>query len=48
MSTAEKAVKAVLGNISERGELQRVSFGTPVFDEVEEYKKIPLTSMPYG
>ena len=48
MSAAEKAVKAVLENISERGELQRVSFGTPVFDEVKEYKKIPLTSMPYG
>lgn len=43
-----KAVKAVLDNISEDGELQNVSFGTPVFDDLQGYRDIPLTSMPYG
>lgn len=43
-----KAVKAVRGHISDDGELQQVSFGTPVFNSVQEYKDIPLTSMPYG
>ena len=38
----------VISNISEEGELKQTSFGTPVFDDLEEYKKIPLTSMPYG
>jgi unsaturated rhamnogalacturonyl hydrolase len=25
-----------------------VSFGTPVFDTLQGYRDIPLTSMPYG
>lgn len=48
MIAATKAMQGVLDNISESGELKQVSFGTPVFDDVESYKKIPLTSMPYG
>ena len=43
-----RAIKAVLANISEAGELCKVSFGTPVFDTLQGYKDIPLTSMPYG
>jgi unsaturated rhamnogalacturonyl hydrolase len=43
-----RAVKAVLANISDAGELRNVSFGTPVFDTLQGYKDIPLTSMPYG
>ncbi len=43
-----KAVQGVLDNISPEGELQQVSFGTPVFKTVQEYKEVPLTSMPYG
>jgi unsaturated rhamnogalacturonyl hydrolase len=43
-----RAVKAVLGNIDATGELKNVSFGTPVFDDLDGYRKIPLTSMPYG
>ena len=31
-----------------RGELKHVSFGTPVFNDLDGYRKIPLTSMPYG
>lgn len=43
-----KAIKAVLANINEAGELQNVSFGTPVFDTLQGYKDVALTSMPYG
>jgi unsaturated rhamnogalacturonyl hydrolase len=43
-----RAVKAVLANIDASGELRNVSFGTPVFDDLEGYRKVPLTSMPYG
>jgi unsaturated rhamnogalacturonyl hydrolase len=25
-----------------------VSFGTPVFSDLDGYRRIPLTSMPYG
>ncbi|SMF06999.1 unsaturated rhamnogalacturonyl hydrolase [Alteromonadaceae bacterium Bs31] len=45
---AIKAMKAVLDNIDDTGELQQVSFGTPVFDDLQGYRDIPLTSMPYG
>lgn len=45
---ARKAVEGVLRNIDVKGELQNVSFGTPVFDNLEDYKKVKLTSMPYG
>ncbi|KAM5544650.1 hypothetical protein V8D89_001548 [Ganoderma adspersum] len=47
-NAAKKAMEGVLANISEDGELRQTSFGTPVFDDLEGYKKIPLTSMPYG
>lgn len=45
---ALKAIQGVLANISDAGELQQVSFGTPVFDDLQGYRDIPLTSMPYG
>ena len=45
---AIKAIKAVLANVDDSGELQQVSFGTPVFDDLQGYRDIPLTSMPYG
>lgn len=45
---AVKAVKAVMANIDEKGELQQVSFGTPIGGTKEFYKTVPLTSMPYG
>lgn len=43
-----KAIKAVLDNINEDGELQQVSFGTPVANELKNYNEVPLTSMPHG
>jgi len=45
---AINAFKAVMENVDETGELQQVSFGTPVFEDLQGYKDIPLTSMPYG
>ncbi|EPX75502.1 glycoside hydrolase family 88/105 protein [Salipiger mucosus] len=45
---AERAMQAVIANIDEAGELQQVSFGTPIGDTLEFYREIPLTSMPYG
>ncbi|KAJ7095235.1 glycoside hydrolase family 105 protein [Mycena belliarum] len=48
VEAAQKAIQGVLDNITPEGELLQVSFGTPVFDNVEDYKKIKLTSMPYG
>ncbi|MBB6095465.1 unsaturated rhamnogalacturonyl hydrolase [Povalibacter uvarum] len=43
-----RALKAVIANIAPSGELRNVSFGTPVFDDLDGYRKVPLTSMPYG
>jgi unsaturated rhamnogalacturonyl hydrolase len=43
-----RAVKAVLANIDASGELKQVSFGTPVFKDLDGYRNVPLTSMPYG
>jgi len=46
--TAEKAVNAIVANISDDGELQQVSFGTGMGSDLDFYREIPLTSMPYG
>ena len=46
--TAERAVKGVVDNISPEGELLNVSFGTAMGDDLDFYRQIKLTSMPYG
>ncbi len=43
-----RAARAVRAHINEAGELTQVSFGTPVFNTLQDYKDIPLTSMPFG
>ena len=48
MDVALKAIQGVMDNISSEGELQNVSFGTPIGETTQFYKEIPLTSMPYG
>ncbi|KIY73760.1 glycoside hydrolase family 105 protein [Cylindrobasidium torrendii FP15055 ss-10] len=48
LNCAKKAIQAVFDNITADGELKLTSFGTPVFDDLDGYRKIPLTSMPYG
>lgn len=47
-TTGINALKGVLANISVDGELKNVSFGTAMGNDLDFYKKIPLTSMPYG
>jgi unsaturated rhamnogalacturonyl hydrolase len=47
-AVAEKAIRAVIANISDDGELQQVSFGTGMGSDLDFYRDIPLTSMPYG
>ena len=46
--TGLRAVQGVLDNINADGELKNVSFGTAMGPDLEFYRKIPLTSMPYG
>ena len=45
---AECAVKGVVANINDKGELLNVSFGTGMGHDLDFYKAIPRTSMPYG
>jgi unsaturated rhamnogalacturonyl hydrolase len=45
---ALKALKGVLANIREDGELLNTSFGTGMGRNLQHYKDIPVTSMPYG
>lgn len=45
---AKNAVKAVVDNINSNGELLNVSFGTAMGHNLDFYKEIPRTSMPYG
>ena len=45
---AEKAVRAITANVSADGELQQVSFGTGMGSDLDFYRQIPRTSMPYG
>lgn len=45
---AMRAVKAVLQRITLEGELQDVSFGTPMGHDLKHYLDIERTSMPYG
>ncbi|WP_428927903.1 glycoside hydrolase family 88/105 protein [Marinibacterium sp. SX1] len=45
---ATAAVKGVIDNISPEGELLNVSFGTAMGNDLDFYRQIALTSMPYG
>ena len=45
---AEKAIRGIVKNISPEGELLQTSFGTGMGSDLEFYRQIPLTSMPYG
>ncbi|KAI5285257.1 hypothetical protein KEM54_000715 [Ascosphaera aggregata] len=42
------AVKALMENITPKGELLHTSFGTGMGDSLQFYKDIPKTIMPYG
>lgn len=45
---AIRAIKGVLENISPDGELLNTSFGTGMGHDLQHYKDIPKTSMPFG
>ncbi|TGG93493.1 glycoside hydrolase family 105 protein [Natronospirillum operosum] len=45
---AEKAIQGVFKQIDPTGELKHVSFGTAMGEDLDYYRNIPLTSMPYG
>ncbi|WP_119156544.1 glycoside hydrolase family 88/105 protein [Caldimonas tepidiphila] len=48
LPTALNAVRGVIEHIDERGELRQVSFGTAMGSDLDFYRRIPLTAMPYG
>lgn len=45
---AENALRGVINNIDGNGELKQVSFGTAMGSDLDYYRQVPLTSMPYG
>jgi len=45
---AERAIRGIVKNISAEGELLQTSFGTGMGSNLEFYRQIPRTSMPYG
>ncbi|MBJ3813965.1 glycoside hydrolase family 105 protein [Shimwellia pseudoproteus] len=47
-AVAEKAIQGIVRNVSPEGELLQTSFGTGMGQDLEFYRQIPLTSMPYG
>lgn len=45
---ADRALAGVVRLIRDDGELEQVSFGTGMGPDLQFYKDIPITSMPYG
>ncbi|WP_411704989.1 glycoside hydrolase family 105 protein [Edaphovirga cremea] len=43
-----RAVQGVVKHINDQGELTQVSFGTAMGNDLDFYREIALTSMPYG
>ncbi|MFC3396535.1 glycoside hydrolase family 88/105 protein [Brenneria rubrifaciens] len=48
LPVAEKAIRGVIGNVNAEGELEQVSFGTGMGQDLDYYRQIPLTAMPHG
>lgn len=48
LSVAEKALLGVVQQINAEGELMQVSFGTAMGKNLDYYRQVPLTAMPYG
>ena len=46
--TGERAVAGVLEKIREDGTVEGVSYGTPVFATLQEYREVEVCPMPYG
>lgn len=45
---AYKAIAGLLQEINENGEVQKVSIGTGMGDDLDHYRNIGITAMPYG
>ena len=45
---ANKAIAGLLNEIDETGEVQHVSVGTGMGDNLDFYRTIGMTAMPYG
>lgn len=45
---ADKAISAIVEQISEDGTVNNVSYGTPMGDTIQFYKDIPVCTMAYG
>jgi len=43
-----RALEAVLSKMDNKGIVQQVSYGTPVGNDVQFYKDIPISPMTYG
>lgn len=41
-------MRGIVSNIGADGEVSQVSFGTGMGPDLQFYKDIPITSMPYG
>lgn len=48
LSVALRALQGVLGHVDAKGEVGNCSFGTAMGNDLEHYRNIPLTAMPYG
>lgn len=48
MEVVEKAINGLLKQIDENGSVQNVSIGTGMGDDLNFYKEIGITTMPYG
>ena len=46
--SAYKAIQVVMEKVTETGELAETSFGTGMGHDLQHYKDIPITPMPYG
>ena len=47
-AVGERAVAGVLEKIREDGTVEGVSYGTPVFETLQEYREVEVCPMPYG
>lgn len=45
---AEAAIQGVVSHIDAGGELQKTSFGTAMGSDLDFYRNVPITPMPYG
>lgn len=48
IASGRRAALAVLDRVGADGALADVSFGTPMFAELADYARVPVTPMPYG